>query len=238
MADFEIQATIPQDFSGIVRLFPLPNLVMFPHVVQPLHIFEPRYCEMLEDALVDDQLIAMALLLPGWENDYEGRPAIAPVACLGKVVCHSPLANSKHNILLQGISRVQVELELPPVRAFRQAKVKLITDTKVEIVKRQVSELQSCLLDAFRTYTRHQQMAVPIAELENHLNKEMPLEVLTDIVTFLLPAQPQVKLDLLGEANVERRARQLLDLLHNPRASSPSPSDRSRFLFPPRFSVN
>lgn len=238
MADFEMQAAIPPNFSGIVRLFPLPNLVMFPHVVQPLHIFEPRYCEMLEDALVDDQLIAMALLLPGWENDYEGRPAIAPVACLCKVVCHSLLANSKHNILLQGISRVQVELELPPVRTFRQAKVKLIADTKVEIVERQVSELQSCLLDAFRTYARQQHLAVPLAELERHLNKETPLDVLTDIVTFLLPSQRQVKLDLLGEANVERRARQLLNFLHNPHGSSPSPRDRSRFLFPPSFSVN
>ena len=69
-----------------MRLFPLPNLVLFPHCVQPLHIFEPRYCEMLEDALAGDKLIATVLLEAGWEAEYERRGTIAPVACLARVV--------------------------------------------------------------------------------------------------------------------------------------------------------
>src|SRR5437016_3846626 len=97
-----------------VRLFPLPNLVMFPHVVQPLHIFEPRYCAMLEDALADDRQIAMVLLEPGWQRDYEGRPAIAVVGCLGKIVAHERLPTGRHNILLRGVSRLAIRRELPP----------------------------------------------------------------------------------------------------------------------------
>ena len=58
------------DFHGLARLFPLPNLVLFPAVVQPLHIFEPRYRQLMEDALKDNRLIGMALLRPGWEEDY------------------------------------------------------------------------------------------------------------------------------------------------------------------------
>jgi Lon protease-like protein len=69
----------PENFSGKARLFPLPNLVLFPHVLQPLHVFEPRYRQLLEEALADDRLIAMAVLAPGWESDYEGRPALRPV---------------------------------------------------------------------------------------------------------------------------------------------------------------
>ena len=69
------------DFSGVVRLFPLPNVVLFPHVMQPLQIFEPRYLELLDDALADDGLLAMALLEPGWESDYDGRPPIASTVC-------------------------------------------------------------------------------------------------------------------------------------------------------------
>src|SRR4029079_17170823 len=61
-------------FCGVARLFRLPNLVLYPHVMQPLHIFEERYREMLEDALASDRLIAMALLEPGWETDYDRRP--------------------------------------------------------------------------------------------------------------------------------------------------------------------
>ena len=59
---------IPADFAGVVRLFPLPDLVMFPHVVQPLRVFEPRYVQMFEDALADDQLLTMAVLQHGWER--------------------------------------------------------------------------------------------------------------------------------------------------------------------------
>ena len=73
-------------FCGKVRLFPLPNLVLFPEVMQPLHIFEPRYRQMTADALAGDRLIALGLLRPGWEADYDGKPAIYPVACLGRVV--------------------------------------------------------------------------------------------------------------------------------------------------------
>ena len=86
MAAFEESSFSLQDFCGTVRLFPLPNLVLFPHVLQPLHIFEPRYRELLEDALAHDGLIAMAMLEPGWEQDYDGRPpALHPMACLAKV---------------------------------------------------------------------------------------------------------------------------------------------------------
>ncbi|MEX0979385.1 MAG: LON peptidase substrate-binding domain-containing protein, partial [Pirellulales bacterium] len=75
-----------EQFSGKARLFPLPNLVLFPHVIQPLHVFEPRYVAMFKDAMEDDRLIAMSLLEPGWEGDYEGRPPVAPVACLGRII--------------------------------------------------------------------------------------------------------------------------------------------------------
>ena len=88
-----------------MRLFPLPNLVLYPHVMQPLHIFEDRYREMLEDALAGDQLIAMAVLEPGWEDDYESRPPVAQYACLGKVVAHHRLKDGRYNVLLMGVQR-------------------------------------------------------------------------------------------------------------------------------------
>ena len=76
----------PEQFSGNARVFPLPNLVMFPHVMQPLHIFEPRYRAMLEEALEDDRLIAMGLLAPGWEQQSEGRPTLRNTACSNRVI--------------------------------------------------------------------------------------------------------------------------------------------------------
>src|SRR5262245_15723445 len=67
--------------GGTVPVFPLPDLVFFPHASLPLHIFEPRYREMTDDALKGDRLIAMALLKPGWERGYDGSPDIFPLAC-------------------------------------------------------------------------------------------------------------------------------------------------------------
>src|SRR5205085_1976564 len=94
-----------KQFSGMARLFPLPNVVLFPQVVQPLHIFEPRYREMTADALADDRLIAMALLQPGWEADYEGRPPIHPICCLGRIFAEKHLPDGRYNLLLRGLTR-------------------------------------------------------------------------------------------------------------------------------------
>ena len=106
-------------FTGAVRLFPLPDLVMFPHVVQPLHIFEPRYRDMLNDALDGDGLIAMSILAPGWETDYDGRPALLPHVCVGKVVTHQRLDDGRYNLMLLGMRRGRIVAELPATRSFR-----------------------------------------------------------------------------------------------------------------------
>ena len=104
--DLEDALTLPEDFSGIVRLFPLPNFVLFPGAIQPFHVFEDRYRDLLEDALQGDQLIAMAILQPGWEPNYEGRPPLVATACLGRVISHTRLENGRYNILLLGVQRI------------------------------------------------------------------------------------------------------------------------------------
>src|SRR5436853_468650 len=93
------------NFPGRARLFPLPNLVLFPHVVQPLHVFEPRYRQMTADALADDRLITLVLLKPGWEDAGNKPPAVHPVACLGRVVADQLLPDGRYNLLLRGLSR-------------------------------------------------------------------------------------------------------------------------------------
>src|SRR5262245_29673524 len=92
-----------QNFRGTVRLFPLPNVVLFPHVVQPLHIFEPRYRQLMADALEDDRLMTMALLRPGWETEYDKRQPIHSMVCIGRIFREERLADGKFNLLLQGL---------------------------------------------------------------------------------------------------------------------------------------
>src|ERR1700681_1308865 len=108
-----------QHFHGVARLFPLPNVVLFPHVVQPLHIFEPRYRQMTADALAGDRLIGLTLLQPGWEAGYAGRPPVHAVGCLGTIVAEQTLDDGRFNILLRGVSRFRVEREVPNTKLYR-----------------------------------------------------------------------------------------------------------------------
>ena len=99
------QLDIPQSFDGEVRLFPLPNLVMLPSNVLPLHIFESRYWEMLEDAMRGDQLITMATLSSGSGHDYYSRPPVAPVVCIGRGTAHGRTEQGTYNLMLVGLRR-------------------------------------------------------------------------------------------------------------------------------------
>jgi Lon protease-like protein len=230
-AELEFDATT---FSGVARLFPLPNLVLYPHVMQPLHIFEERYREMLEDALATDKLIAMSVLKPGWETDYESRPPVADHACLGKVVAHHRLDDGRYNVLLLGVERVRIVQEMDPLRSFRQAKVEIVEDCYDFDSKRDKERMQNHLLDAFR---EHLPSTCQLPEqLEEMLSRRLPLGLLTDLAAYALPIDTAVKCQLLAECRVGVRGKILLEQVENLAAKSSSPSISHRY--PPRFSEN
>ncbi len=223
-------------FNGTVRLFPLSDLVMFPNVMQPLHIFEPRYRDLLNEALDSDGLIAMSVLAPGWETDYEGRPPIMPHACLGKIVTHQRTDNGEYNVLLLGVRRVLIESELPSEQSFRKAEVTLLSDCCETEVDDQREELQISLIKAFQENLPENQTAnPPILDL---LSAEIPLSVLTDLVSFALPLEYQLKCQLLGETNIDRRALMLLESLDGPRDREEKKASKSMPGPPPPFSLN
>src|SRR6266581_2066741 len=94
--------------SDLLPLFPLPNVVLFPNVFLPLHIFEPRYRKMVADAVASDRLIGMVLLRHGWEQDYQGRPPVYPIGCSGLITHVERLADGRYNIVLRGIERFRI----------------------------------------------------------------------------------------------------------------------------------
>src|SRR5437763_13593816 len=94
--------------SELLPLFPLPNVVLFPNVFLPLHIFEPRYREMVADAVDADRMIGMVLLRPGWDRDYEGRPPIYPIGCSGVITHVERLPDGRYNMVLRGVARFRV----------------------------------------------------------------------------------------------------------------------------------
>ncbi len=227
-----LSVKLPDGFANIVRLFPLPNFVMFPGVVQPLRVFEPRYCEMLRDALAGDQLIAMALLQPGWEADYEARPPINEVVCIGSVVAHSPQDDGSHNILLRGIRRARISRELTAESAFRQAEITVIDDYfDPHGAQRRpglIAELNAC----FCRYAAAK--GISPALLEDLHNDEIPLGMLTDVIAFATSIDPMFNQFLLTETNVDCRARLLIQRM----SEELSLSSATTQAFPPEFSLN
>ncbi|MBK9065129.1 MAG: LON peptidase substrate-binding domain-containing protein [Acidobacteria bacterium] len=106
----------------LVRLFPLPNVVLLPGTTIPLHVFEPRYRRMLADALDSDRLIGMQLLKPGDSGAGE-RPAVYSIGCAGEVVHHEPLEDGRSNILLRGAFRYRIDSEPPTDTPYRIAEI-------------------------------------------------------------------------------------------------------------------
>lgn len=218
----------PDDFTGTARLFPLPNLVLFPHVVQGLHIFELRYRQLLTDALATDQLITLALLKPGWEEGYDHAPAIEPVACLGRVTWHEKLADGRYNLRLRGLARLRILEEVPGDRLYRIARAETISEP-VPGDLNQLKKLRYALADV--VLARFEEDGPARRQLQELFDGEMPLGQVCDVLSYALPLSMEAKQGLLAEAHAERRAVALIDALH----SSAARSDRP---FPPGFSPN
>lgn len=219
-------------FAGQARLFPLPNMVLFPHVVQPLHVFEPRYRQLTADALAGDRLIALTLLQPGWEDEYEGRPAVHSVACLGRVVADQLLPDGRYNLLVRGISRLKLLDEVPDERPYRTARAELLTDGPLPTLadaKRLRAELAEQVLPRFAATGPARE------QLRELFAGELPLGALCDILSFALPLPVEHKQALLELLDVPKRAKRLLELLDALTVSPASAADRK---FPPDFSSN
>lgn len=222
-----------EQFNGTVRLFPLPNVVLFPNVIQPLHIFEPRYRQMTTDSLDSDRLIAPALLRPGWEGDYEGRPVIHDVVCVGKIVNEQRLADGRFNFLLRGLSRARVLEEVPNGKLYRAARVELLCDglpPLSDVDRRLRGELRDAVQAWFPTPGAAQE------QLRKLLRSDLALGVLCDILAFAVPLPVAAKQQLLEELHVERRMQGLLQLLTS--TTPPTGAASADRQFPPDFSSN
>ncbi len=117
------QDPVPRRFP----IFPLPNVVLFPEVLQPLHIFEPRYRRMTEDALEGDRVIGMVLLRE--EAEPSTPPAVFPVGCTGRIVRSERLDDGRFLILLQGEQRFRLESEEKSDLPYRVANARLLDDS-------------------------------------------------------------------------------------------------------------
>jgi Lon protease-like protein len=189
-----------------VPLFPLPNVVLFPRAVLPLHIFEERYKTMTADALAGDRLVAMALLRAGWEKDYYHRPAIEPVVCVGTILSHERLPDGKYNFLLQGHTRARVVEEVggAPYRTARLERVAERNALEIDL-----GDERGRLVQLFRPAALG---GTPVGrQFRELLAGPARTADVADLVAFNYVEDVALKQALLEEADVRRRVRRVIE---------------------------
>ncbi len=189
-------------FSGKLPIFPLPNVVHFPYTLLPLHIFENRYRKMLQDALEGEKLIGMAVLKPGWEENYQDNPEIHDVACMGKIVQHEQLEDGRSNILLLGLKRVRIKNILHPY-PYRLAKVDILEDTFEGLSKSDQAQIKKRLLSDYG------EIAIELADSNQQLptlsDAELNLSQLCDALAACIGFSTEEMVQVLNEPNIQRR---------------------------------
>ncbi len=186
-------------------IFPLPNVVLFPNVLLPLHIFEPRYREMTADALAGDRIIGMTLLQPGFEGEYERRPAVYPVGCAGVITHAERLPDGRYNMVLRGIEKFRIDSE-DATRAYRLAHVTALP------------ELTTPADRAALAAQRQRLEAVLVAIIERggadpRFPPAIPDEDLVHTLAQYLELQPIERQALLERDGVLSRCQGLIELL-------------------------
>jgi Lon protease-like protein len=190
-----------------VPIFPLPNVVLFPGALLPLHVFEARYRAMVADALAGDRRLGMALLKPGWEADYEGSPPIHPLIGFGVIEDAGKLEGGRYLVRLrgEGKGRVAEEVQREPYR-----KVLLRTCPEGPTtpgLDRWVARIESMVRELHGAEgEENESSSVPGGGASRGID-------LIHAVAAELPVRPEVKLSLLALDDLTERARRVTRLL-------------------------
>ena len=190
-----------------IPLFPLPNVVLFPNVFLPLHIFEPRYRQMVAEALEGDRIIGMVLLRPGHETNYEGTPPVYATGCSGLITHDEKLEDGRYNLVLRGLEKFSITNEEPAAvgRLYRTAVIspihESVTATARLALRLERQRLQHLLETRFGGH------------LDPRLPESMADEDLINALAQYLEFDPLEKLALLECLGPIARCRTMMELL-------------------------
>jgi Lon protease-like protein len=201
-----------------VPVFPLPDVVLFPHALVPLHVYELRYRIMVRDALAGERLIALALLKPDGEREYHGSPAFHDLGCLARFEAVEWLPDGCYDLRLLGLSRVRFGA---PVREhpYRAVRVELLPEAPYTEDDPVVRSERRALRDLYRRLVgrpeRQTEGAGPADEL--------PFVALVNGVCMVAPLEADERLGLLALDSVVERGHRACELIaHRLRPGEPS----------------
>ena len=201
------EVSIRVNFSRAMPVFPLDSVVLLPQQVMPLHIFEPRYRQMVDAALDGVGQIAMGTFQgEGWKQEYHGNPPLRPAVCVGQIVQHEKLPDGRYNILLQGVCRAKVVDEVPPDgdRLFREAVLEPVGVGEDGEDAPNAESLREWI-DTALTEGELRRMVVADQVRKYVENEDVPTHALLELVSFAMLTDPAVRYRLLEEGELEAR---------------------------------
>jgi Lon protease-like protein len=184
--------------SQRVKLFPLPEVALFPSHGLPLHIFETRYRELMRDALAGDGVIALPQIKA--PRAVTGMaPELWPVLGIGVVAEHQELPDGKFNLVVRGVARARLVRELPTNQVYREAELEILTEDSAGVRVEDAAALSACLLELGRQLSEETQQALgQLAALQSDPGR------LADLSAAAL-LSPLLHQSVLSELNVKRR---------------------------------
>ncbi|HET7437528.1 MAG TPA: LON peptidase substrate-binding domain-containing protein [Thermoanaerobaculia bacterium] len=191
----------------LLPLFPLPNLVFFPHTRLPLHVFEPRYRQLVKDVMEADQKFGIVLLRPGWEADYFGSPNTYTIGTLGTIEQAVPLDDGRYNILVRGDVRFRIIEEVSRV-PYRTARAVALPEAPRALD--QTYAQREWLADLSHQYLKYLPDQTAVPEIET-----VTLEALTNALVMSLNLDIEEKQKLLEKDDVIARAEEVGNEISN-----------------------
>ncbi len=195
----------PADLPTAIPLFPLAGALVFPRAPLPLNIFEPRYLNMVDDALGADRLIGM--IQPAKGDDDAPEPALARVGCVGRITSFAETEDGRYLITLTGVCRFTIVREMPLVRPYRQAEV--LYDAFAADLKQPLEQIdRDKLRHALRSYVDSHGFKADWSAVD-----DAPSEALVNAVSAACPFDAAAKQALLEAPSLAERCSALIALL-------------------------
>ncbi|MCX6551072.1 MAG: LON peptidase substrate-binding domain-containing protein [Acidobacteria bacterium] len=203
--------------STLIPIFPLPNVVLFPGVFLPLHIFEQRYREMVKDTLAGDRLVGMTLLRPGWDNNADGQPPVYQVGCVGLISHIEELEDGRYNLVLRGVEKFRIVKEEDLTRAYRRA--------TVDYFEEQMSVADH---EAVRRQRHHiERLLTTVSDAPDHpFPSNLSDEEVINALSQYLDLEPIERQALLEQTGVATRCSALIELLEMKAMATGQSDDR------------
>ena len=200
-----------------VKLFPLPMVALFPHQGVPLHVFEPRYRKLAQDALSSDGVVALPQTRPHQGPGHV--PEVSRVFGVGIIAEHEQLHEGRYNIVVRGIARARLVQEIASDNLYREAEIEILDEDASGVTADDTSALSACLLELSRAATQDTQSVLrKLSLLGNNPGR------LADLTAAVM-LNPGLHQSVMAELNVKKRLTWVTEQIALMLLSSKSPSD-------------